>query len=68
MEVVGTGLGIVLDKWEYYDIDWDNIKTVDDIKEIFKAMGIGLNFNTENQKSASQMISMLEKGLIKEKI
>jgi hypothetical protein len=49
-------------KMGYYSINWENIKTIEDYTEIWKAIGLTLQFDlNQMQERADEMVS---KGLI----
>ena len=49
-----------------FEPDFDNINTIDDIKTLFKALYIQINYDMNNERDASEANNLLAKKIIKE--
>ena len=49
-----------------FEPDFDNINTIDDIKTLFKALYIQINYDMNNERDASEANNLLAKKVIKE--
>ncbi len=56
----------VVEEIKDFNINWENVETVDHIKDIFKAIGLGLRFDVNNEDAKAEADKLTEAKLITE--
>jgi hypothetical protein len=55
----------LLEDWKYHEIEYDNLKTLKDFKNLFMGMGMRIGIDHASEDGQKRLETLLNQGLIK---
>lgn len=55
----------LVEDWKYHEIEYDNLKTLNDFKNLFKGMGMRIGIDHASEDGQERLKELLDKGLVK---